>query len=127
MALLVLADDLARLGIERGKQTGGAVTRIVMRAPLQLAGAHGQQRRGPIQRLNLALFVHTQDQGALRRVQIQSNDVPHLVDEQRVFGQLERFAATRLANVFLAATSGMILFPAVEVLKASRTIDWERV
>ena len=70
MALLILANDLAGLGIQRGKQTGGAVARIVMRAPLDLAGTHGQQRGRAIQRLNLALFVHTQDQRALRWIQI---------------------------------------------------------
>lgn len=55
MALLSLSDYLARLRIERSKQTGCAVTCIVMRTALDLAGAHGQQRSSAVQGLYLAL------------------------------------------------------------------------
>lgn len=37
---LGLADQRAALGIERGKQGGGAVARVVMRATLDLPRAH---------------------------------------------------------------------------------------
>jgi hypothetical protein len=57
---------------------------VVVGAAFDLAGAHGQQRGGTIQRLNLALFVHAQDQGTLGRVQIKPNDVADLIDKQRV-------------------------------------------
>jgi len=54
---------------------------IVVRAALNLSGAHGQQGRGPVQCLNLALFIYAQNQGTIRRVQIQADDIPHLLDE----------------------------------------------
>jgi len=41
MALLVLAYDLASLGVQRGKQAGRAVPRIVVGAALDLPRSHG--------------------------------------------------------------------------------------
>ena len=85
----VSADDVAGLGVERGEQAGGAVAGVVVGAAFDLAGAHGQQRSGAVERLNLALFVHAQDQRAFGRVQVKAHDVAHLVDKQRVARQLE--------------------------------------
>jgi hypothetical protein len=45
---------------------------------------------GYLQRLNLRLLVHAQHDGALRRVEIEADDVADLVNEQRVFGKLPR-------------------------------------
>src|ERR1700736_1366752 len=65
MALLVLADDLAGLGIQRGKQAGRAVPRIVVGAALDLPRSHGPQWSRAVKRLDLALFIHAQQQRAL--------------------------------------------------------------
>ncbi len=43
LPLLVLADDLAVPGVERGEQTGCAVARIVVGPALDLPLPHGQQ------------------------------------------------------------------------------------
>ena len=48
-----LPDDPAGGQVERGKQRGGSVPRVVVRAAFDLAGAHWQQRLAAIQRLNL--------------------------------------------------------------------------
>ena len=96
MAAMQSAQDLARFGIQGGKQRRRAVTEVVVTAPLYLAGTHGQNRLAPIQRLNLRLFVHTQHQRPLGRIQVQAHDVPHLLHELRVGGQLESLAAMRL-------------------------------
>ena len=45
MALLVLADSLAGLGVQRGKQTCRSMSCIVVGAAFDLAGTHGQQAR----------------------------------------------------------------------------------
>ena len=45
-----------------------------MAAAFDLSGTHGQQRLGAVERLNLALFVHAQDQGAVRRVEVEADD-----------------------------------------------------
>ena len=50
--------ERVRIGIERGKQTGGAMTDIVMSAAFDLPWAHGQQRCRSIQSLYLRLLVH---------------------------------------------------------------------
>ena len=42
-----------------------------------------------MQRLDLRLFVHAQDQRLVRRVEIQADDVSDFVNEQRVFRELE--------------------------------------
>jgi hypothetical protein len=54
-----------------------------------LSRAHGRKRRGAIQRLNLALFVHAQNQRSVGRVQVETNDVADFVDEPRVAAQFE--------------------------------------
>ena len=68
---------------------------VIVGAAFDLSGAHGQQRCGAIQRLNLALFVHAQDQGTLGRVQIKADDVSDLIDKQWVARQLEGLRALR--------------------------------
>ena len=68
---------------------------VMVGSTLGLAGQHREDRLAAAQRLNLALLIHAQHQSVMRRVQIQAYDVPHLVDQQRIVGQLERFAAVR--------------------------------
>ncbi len=91
-----LADDGAGLHIQRSKQRGRAVALIVVSAPLGLPRPQGQQRLGAIQRLDLRLFIDAKHQCTIRRVEIEADDFPHLLDEQRIGGQLEGFAAMRL-------------------------------
>ena len=63
-----------------------------------LTWAHGQQRTGAVQRLDLGLFVHAQHQRPARRTQIEPHDVAHLLDEERVRLQLEALGAVRLQS-----------------------------
>lgn len=49
LPLVELADHLARLHVQGRTQRGGAVTPIVVGAPFDLPGAHGQQRTRPVQ------------------------------------------------------------------------------
>ena len=41
MAALRLSDQFTRLGVERGEQTGGAVTRVIVGAAFDLPWTHG--------------------------------------------------------------------------------------
>src|SRR5687768_18272378 len=50
---VTLANNLAAHHFERSKERGGPVSDIVVRAALRLAGAHRQERLGPIEGLNL--------------------------------------------------------------------------
>jgi hypothetical protein len=67
-----------------------------MHVEARIAGHHRQNRLRAIQGLNLALFVHAQRQSPIRRAQIQPDDVAHLLNEQRIGGQLEGLSAVRL-------------------------------
>jgi len=94
--------------IERGKQAGDPVTGVIVGAPLQLADPHGQHRLGPAQSLNLGLLIHAKHQSVMRRIEIESDNIPHLVDQQRIAGKLKAFPAMRLIvdwlNPVLAAS-----------------------
>ena len=58
-----LPDDGTGLRIQRRKQRGGAMTPVVMAAPLSLPRLQGQQRLAAIQRLDLRLLIDAQDEG----------------------------------------------------------------
>ncbi len=98
LPLVQLPNHLARLHVQRRKQRGGAVTPIVMGAPLDLSGTHRQQRPRPIQRLNLRFLVHAQHQGFVRRIQVQPDDIPDLLDEERILGEFEGLGPMRLES-----------------------------
>jgi len=53
-------DDRSRFHVERGEQRRRAMAFVIVGAPFDLTGSHGQQRLGAIQRLNLALFIDTE-------------------------------------------------------------------
>ena len=60
------------------------MTLIVMGAPFGLPGSHWQQRLGTIQRLDLRFLIDAEHQRVVRRVEIEADDVAHLVHKQRV-------------------------------------------
>src|SRR5262249_8327662 len=91
-----LPDDLPGLRIQGGEQRRRAMAQVVMRASLRLTRAHGQQRLRAIQGLDLALLVDAQHQRPVRRIQVQPDNVPDLLNEQGVFRQLEGLGAMRL-------------------------------
>ena len=96
VAPMELADNGAGLGVERSEQVDSAITHVIRRAALGLAGSHRQHRLTPIEGLNLRLLVHAQHQCLIRRIEIQAHDVAHLLDEQRVLGKLEALDPVRL-------------------------------
>jgi hypothetical protein len=67
-----------------------------MAAPRWLAGAHRQHRLATIERLNLRLLVHTQDDCMLGRRNIESDNVAYLGNEVRIGRELERLHPVRL-------------------------------
>ena len=93
-----LADDAVGLQFQRGKQRSRPVAFVVMRAALELARPHRQQRLCAVQRLDLALLVHAEHQGMIGWVHIQTHDVAHFLDQLRVGRQLERVGTVRLQS-----------------------------
>ena len=93
------ADDGAFEDIQRGEQGGRAVSFVVMSHRAGPAGLHRQAGLRPLQRLDLALFVDTEDQGLLGRIHVEPDDIGELLEEPRVGRQLERAQAVRLQPV----------------------------
>ena len=83
------ADDGAGLDVQRGEQRGRAVAPVVVGAPLGLPRAQRQHRLGAVERLDPVLLVGTQHQRALRRAEMEADDVAHLLDKQRIGRELE--------------------------------------
>src|SRR3974390_3011898 len=63
---------------------------------LHITQTQGQDRLGAVQGLNLALLIHTQDHGLVRRVEIEPDDIPHFLHKEGVGGKLEMFPSPRL-------------------------------
>lgn len=90
--------------VQSGKQCGRAVAFVVVGDALGVAKAHGQHGPGALQRLALALLVNADHQRVVGRAQVQAHDITQLLDEGRVVGQLEAFAAMRLQAEELEVT-----------------------
>ena len=93
------AGDLAGRDLQRGVEAGRAVALVVVGHPRGAPGLDRQRRLGAIQRLDLCLLVDAEHDRALRRVQIQADDIDHLLDQLRVLGELERADLMRLELV----------------------------
>jgi hypothetical protein len=93
---VMLRDDLAGLHVQGREQRSSTVADVVVGAPFDLAGTHRQDRLAAVQGLNLRLLVDAQHDGAIRGIEVETDDVSHLVDQQRVGGQLEALSAVRL-------------------------------
>jgi hypothetical protein len=96
MLAMTATDDLPGRHIQRGTQRRRAVPKVVVGLARRDPGAHGQQGARPIQRLHLALLVQTDHDRMVGRIQIQADDVAHLLDKLRVGRELERVDAMRL-------------------------------
>src|SRR3974390_3167756 len=89
MMLHTLANDLALEHIERGEQSGDAVTFVVVGHGASATFFHGQPRLGAIQRLDLAFLIDREHDGVVGRVDVQANDLLELGPELRIVGQLK--------------------------------------
>src|SRR5215472_4983199 len=96
VARLALGDNRTMQHVERREQSGGAVAVIIVGYAFDVAQAHRQHRLGTFQRLDLALLVDAQHQRLVRRIEIQTHDVAHLLYEERVGRELEALSAMRL-------------------------------
>ena len=67
VARKALTDDLACGDVEGCEQRGHAVALVVVAAPCRLTWPHGQHRLAAVERLDLGLFVHAQNQRMGRR------------------------------------------------------------
>src|SRR5215475_7402473 len=70
--------------VERGKQSCGAVSIIIVSDAFDVTQSYRQYGLSPFQGLDLALLVYTQHQSLIGRIQIQTDDVTNLIDKEWV-------------------------------------------
>lgn len=90
------ADDLPAGHVESREQGCRAVPHVVVGASLDRPRTHRQQRLRAVKGLDLRLLVDAQNDRAVGRRQVEANDVPDLLDELRIRGQLEVLTAVGL-------------------------------
>lgn len=91
MTVLALhANDHASLKInQRSEQDDRAVADIVMRLRTDMSDLQRKARLCMLQSLNLAFLIAAEHQRLAWRVEIQSNNIPKLLFEMPIIGQLE--------------------------------------
>jgi len=94
---------------QRGIQTGRAMAEVIVRLPLGHAGAERQDGPRPIQRLNPALFIDAEDHRFLRRIEIEPDDIPQLVNKMRIFRQFESRDAMGLQAILMPNVADRLL------------------
>jgi len=99
MARHAIADHGAVEHAQGGEQGGGAVARVVVALAGGNARPERQDRLDAVERLDLALLVHTQDKRLVRGIEIQSHHIGHLFDESLVAAEFERLDQVRLEIV----------------------------
>lgn len=79
-----VVEDLASHHVHRREQVGCAVSFVVVGHGGAPASLHGQTRLGPIERLNLGLFIKTEDHGPFRRVHVEPHHADQLLLKVRI-------------------------------------------
>src|SRR5580658_9575498 len=92
------ADGHSGCHIHGREQRRDTMALVVVRLPGRYARSQRQNRLRSIQRLHLTLLIHTQYDRSIRRIQIQPHDIPHLLHELRILGELEVLHAMRLQS-----------------------------
>jgi hypothetical protein len=92
----MLGDHRTTGHIEGGEQAGGAMAGVGVGHPLRSGGHARQDRRCPVQRLDLGLLVNGEDQRVGRRIEVEPDNVADFVHELWIGGQLPGLHQMRL-------------------------------
>jgi len=84
-----VADDEARLHVERGEERSGAMTLVVMGHGGGAALLERQSGLGPIEGLDLRLLIDAEHDRPVRRIEVEPDDLGDLLLEHRVVRDLE--------------------------------------
>ena len=128
---VVLGDHPPLADMERGKQAGRAMPFIVVGEGPAAAMLQGQAWLRAIQRLNLALLVHTEHHGVLRWLQIDADHVGELLHKLRIPRQLEGLRQMRLELMILPCPVNRVLADAYFLAQRTSApvgcTDWLRL
>src|SRR3954467_6232092 len=123
MPPVTVADGDSARHIQGRKQRCHTMTFVIMRLPGRHTGRQRKNRLRTVQRLDLTLLMDAQHDRMSRRIHIQPHDVPHLLHELRVFGELKVFHPMRLhpkaCQIRTMAVCDSPVFPAI-----SRLLQW---
>ena len=92
-------DDGSFRYIQRSEQRRGSMPFVVVRYRCATSFLHRQAGLGSIQRLDLTLLVHTNDQCLIRGIQIQAHHVSQFLHELGIARQLKLAHSTGLQPV----------------------------
>jgi hypothetical protein len=87
--------------IQRREQSRRSMALIIVRSPRGQARTQRKDQLCSVQRLNLALLVHAQNNRFIRRIHVEAHTVAYLPRKLRIVAELEGFDAMRLQFVFL--------------------------
>ena len=118
-----LRDDLTVGDIESGEQRRRSMPIVVVGHPFDVAELQRQDRLATFKRLDLRLFVDAENEGVIWWIQVQTNNVPDLVNELRIGGQLEMFGAVRLYAEQSEGSRDCAFFERPVVAAAERTVQ----
>src|SRR5215469_17078802 len=87
--------------VERGEQCSGSVPLIIVRLPCWQAGPQWKNRLRAVQGLNLAFFIHAEDDRLIGWVHIEPHNVAHFPSKFRIVTELEGLHSMGLQFVLL--------------------------
>jgi hypothetical protein len=96
MALHALADDPTFEHVKGGEQGRDPEPFVVVGHRAGASLLHRQARLSAIERLDLALLIDRENDGMVRRIDVEADDVAQLGDELRIVGQFELTHPVRL-------------------------------
>lgn len=84
-----MSKDLAREIVQGGKQGNRSVTVIVVGLGADMTLAQGQTGLTALEGLTLALLIATEQEGTIRRIEIEANHIPEFLFKGQIFGKFE--------------------------------------
>jgi len=98
MALMACSQDLAGPGVESSEKGCSPMARVVVSSSFDLSWAHREQWLHAIKSLDLGFLIHTKNNCLVGRVQVQPNDIPHFLNEERIGRKFETLRTMWLEN-----------------------------
>src|SRR5262249_3545318 len=99
MPRLAGSDHRPLQNVECGEQCGRSVALIIVRLPCWQAGPQWKNRLRAVQCLNLAFFVHAEDDRLIWWVHIEPHNVAHFPSKFRIVTELEGLHSMGLQSV----------------------------
>ena len=84
-----MSEDLARKIVEGGKQRDRSVTVVIVGLGADMTFTQGQTGLTALEGLTLTLLIATEQEGTIRRVEIEANHIPEFLFKGQIFGKFK--------------------------------------